>query len=113
MYRLDGVDDEVRSYFAPVAKMVLSSRDPQEALEVRSAGGTCLLAAGLLGVAGVSEALEACRSAALSALGNQFCLQSLAAYSHPMPTCVALPFLPFLSFLAGSPGCAERHQGHS
>jgi ATP-dependent RNA helicase DDX21 len=34
MYRLDNVDEEVRSYFSPVAKMVLSSRDPQEALEV-------------------------------------------------------------------------------
>ncbi|KAL4420664.1 hypothetical protein ABPG75_010320 [Micractinium tetrahymenae] len=33
MYRLDGVDAEVKSYFAPVAKMVLSSRDPQEAME--------------------------------------------------------------------------------
>lgn len=34
MYRLDNVEQEVRSYFAPVAKMVLASRDPQEALEV-------------------------------------------------------------------------------
>lgn len=33
MYRLDGVDDEVRAYFAPVARTVLSSKDPQEALE--------------------------------------------------------------------------------
>ncbi|EFN52705.1 hypothetical protein CHLNCDRAFT_36787, partial [Chlorella variabilis] len=33
MYRLDGVDAEVRKYFTPVAKMLLSSRDPQEALE--------------------------------------------------------------------------------
>lgn len=32
MYRLDGVDEEVRSYFAPVAKLVLSSKDPQDAL---------------------------------------------------------------------------------
>jgi hypothetical protein len=32
MYRLDGVDEEVKSYFAPVAKLVLSSRDPQEAM---------------------------------------------------------------------------------
>ena len=38
MYRLDGVDAEVRKYFTPVAKMLLSSRDPQEALEV----GPCL-----------------------------------------------------------------------
>lgn len=35
MYRLDGVDAEVKSYFAPVAKLVLASRDPQEAMEVR------------------------------------------------------------------------------
>lgn len=35
MYRLDGVDSEVRSFFAPVAKMLLAERDPQEALEVR------------------------------------------------------------------------------
>lgn len=34
MYRLDGVDDEVRAFFAPVARTVLSSKDPQEALEV-------------------------------------------------------------------------------
>ncbi len=34
MYRLDNVEQEVRSYFSPVAKMVLASRDPQEALEV-------------------------------------------------------------------------------
>lgn len=34
MYRLDKVDEEVRSYFSPVAKLVLASRDPQEALEV-------------------------------------------------------------------------------
>ncbi len=34
MHRLDNVEQEVRSYFAPVAKMVLASRDPQEALEV-------------------------------------------------------------------------------
>ena len=34
MYRLDGVDAEVRSYFEPVAKLVLSSRDPQEAMMV-------------------------------------------------------------------------------
>lgn len=34
MYRLDNVEEEVRSYFSPVAKMVLASRDPQEALEV-------------------------------------------------------------------------------
>jgi ATP-dependent RNA helicase DDX21 len=33
MYRLDGVDDEVREYFAPVAKTVLASKDPQAALE--------------------------------------------------------------------------------
>jgi hypothetical protein len=36
MYRLDGVDEEVKSYFAPVAKLVLSSRDPQEAMVVRT-----------------------------------------------------------------------------
>lgn len=35
MYRLDGVDAEVKSYFGPVARMLLSQRDPQEALEVR------------------------------------------------------------------------------
>ena len=34
MHRLDNVEQEVRSYFAPVAKLVLASRDPQEALEV-------------------------------------------------------------------------------
>ena len=34
MYRLDGVDEAVRAYFAPVARTVLSSRDPQEALEI-------------------------------------------------------------------------------
>ncbi|KAI8102875.1 hypothetical protein M9434_005667 [Picochlorum sp. BPE23] len=34
MYRLDNVEKDVRAYFAPVAKMVLASRDPQEALEV-------------------------------------------------------------------------------
>ena len=34
MYRLDNVEQEVRSYFSPVAKLVLASRDPQEALEV-------------------------------------------------------------------------------
>lgn len=34
MYRLDGVDEEVKSYFAPVAKLVLASRDPQEAMVV-------------------------------------------------------------------------------
>lgn len=34
MYRLDGVDPEVRGYFTPVAKMVLASRNPQEAMEV-------------------------------------------------------------------------------
>lgn len=34
MHRLDNVDEDVRTYFSPVAKMVLSSRDPQEALEV-------------------------------------------------------------------------------
>ncbi|PRW21064.1 glutamate--cysteine chloroplastic isoform A [Chlorella sorokiniana] len=33
MYRLDGVDAEVRSYFGPVARMLLAERDPQEALE--------------------------------------------------------------------------------
>lgn len=35
MNRLDGVDAEVKSFFAPVARLVLSSRDPQDALEVR------------------------------------------------------------------------------
>jgi ATP-dependent RNA helicase DDX21 len=34
MHRLDNVEKDVRAYFAPVAKMVLASRDPQEALEV-------------------------------------------------------------------------------
>ena len=33
MYRLDGVDEEVRAIFAPVARTVLASSDPQEALE--------------------------------------------------------------------------------
>eukprot|EP00887_Chlorella_sp_A99_P007182 scaffold2.g7182.t1 len=33
MTRLDGVDSEVRAFFAPVARLVLSSKDPQEALE--------------------------------------------------------------------------------
>lgn len=33
MRRLDGVDDEVREYFRPVAQLLLSSRDPQEAME--------------------------------------------------------------------------------
>lgn len=39
MYRLDGVDAEVKSYFGPVARMLLSQRDPQEALEVGGWGG--------------------------------------------------------------------------
>lgn len=33
MHRLDNVSDDVRSYFAPVASMVLNSKDPQHALE--------------------------------------------------------------------------------
>ncbi|KAI7840607.1 hypothetical protein COHA_005757 [Chlorella ohadii] len=33
MYRLDGVEPEVKSYFGPVARLLLSQRDPQEALE--------------------------------------------------------------------------------
>lgn len=33
MYRLDGVDAEVKSYFAPVASLLLSQRDPHEALQ--------------------------------------------------------------------------------
>ncbi len=37
MYRLDGVEPEVKSYFGPVARLLLSQRDPQEALEVRAA----------------------------------------------------------------------------
>lgn len=32
MYRLDDVDEEVRSYFAPVASTVLASKDPHDAL---------------------------------------------------------------------------------
>ena len=35
MYRLDDVDAEVKKYFEPVARMILSSRDPQDAMEVR------------------------------------------------------------------------------
>ena len=41
MYRLDGVDPEVRSYFSPVAKMVLASRNPQEAMEVSGCACGC------------------------------------------------------------------------
>jgi ATP-dependent RNA helicase DDX21 len=33
MYRLDGVDDEVKAFFTPVAKLILEQRDPVSALE--------------------------------------------------------------------------------
>ncbi len=47
MYRLDGVDDEVRAYFTPVARMVLESTDPQVAMERALAA--------LSGITGVPE----------------------------------------------------------
>ncbi len=34
MNRLDGVDPEVKSYFSNVAKLILDSRNPQDAMEV-------------------------------------------------------------------------------
>ena len=34
MHRLDGVDSEVKSYFSNVAKLILDSRNPQDAMEV-------------------------------------------------------------------------------
>lgn len=33
MRRLDNVEDEVKAYFAPIANLVLTSRDPQDAME--------------------------------------------------------------------------------
>jgi hypothetical protein len=66
MYRLDGVEPEVRSYFEPVARMVLASRDPQDALEVRAAGGwVCAQRVAGRGSSGGAPAAPAVRGALL------------------------------------------------
>jgi hypothetical protein len=60
MYRLDGVDPEIKTYFSSVAKMILDSRNPQDALEVGAAGAEGLGCQGLLFLAAGRAAGGAC-----------------------------------------------------